>query len=243
VDVSFEPDFEIEVALPNLERRWKVFVESSRNDDLPGVDPSEKDQNGQIGVRSERKYFRTDVGVKFRWPPVLFARTEWRPKWSVEHTVIQPRYRIFYETDKGFGNLASLTVHRWFGENNDMFWQSVSAGKYDTKETDGIEWEQTLKLGKVSQALEDKWNWKRVLGVDDIARGHVLRYSLFSNSENGDTTINRHRLTYFYRKPFYKKWIYLEVAPGVEAEDKEDWKVVPVITIGFDMLFWGTYER
>jgi hypothetical protein len=243
VDFSFEPDFEVEIELPNLERRWRVFLESSRGDDLPGIDPSERDQSGQIGIRSVRKYFRTDVGVKFRWPPVAFVRTEWRTMWSVRHTVVQPRFRLYYESDEGFGNLTSITVHRWFGREKNMYWQSVSAGKANTRETDGVEWEQTLKLALVRQILEGKVSWRRVVNVQDVARGHQLRYSLFSNTENGSTDINRHRLTYTYRKPLYKKWVYLEVAPGVEAANDEDWDVIPKISVGFDMLFWGTYER
>ncbi len=241
--VELDPDFDLEVELPNLEKRWKVFVESSRNDDLPGIDPNEKDQSGQIGIRREFKYFNTDAGVKFRWPPVAFFRVEWRPKWSVEHTVLQPKARLFYETDKGFGTLESFTIHRWFGEEKNMFWQSVSALKYDTKETEGVELEQTLKLGLVTQSLEPKFSWKRVLGTEDMAKGHQLRYSVFGNAESGDTSINRHRLTYTYRKPLYKKWIYLEMAPGVEAANDDDWQVIPVFTVGIDMLFWGTYER
>jgi len=243
IDFSFEPDFEVEIELPNLEKRWRVFLESSRGDDLPGVDPSERDQSGQIGIRRVRKYIRTDVGVKFRWPPVAFIRSEWRTLWSVEHTVVQPRFRLYYESDEGFGNLTSITVHRWFGREKNMYWQSVSAAKANTQETDGVEWEQTLKLALVRQILEGKVSWRRVVNVQDLARGHQLRYSLFSNTEYGSTDINRHRLTYTYRKPLYKKWVYLEVAPGVEAANDNDWDVIPKITVGFDMLFWGTYER
>jgi len=241
--VSLEPDFEIEVDLPNLERHWKVFLESSRSDELPGIDPAEREQNAQIGIRSSRKYIHTDVGVKFSWPPVVFARAEWRPDWSVEHTVLRPKQRIYYESDDGFGSLTSFTVHRWFGANNDMFWQSISAAKYNTKKTDGVELEQTLKVAWIRQALEAKWNWKRVLNTEDIARGHILRYSVFGHVSSEEEQVDRHRFTYTFRKPLYKHWIYLELAPGVEFRQEDDWDIGPLFTIGVDMLFWGTYER
>jgi len=82
-----------------------------------------------------------------------------------------------------------------------------------------------------------------VVSTEDLARGHILRYSLFGNSDGGLNVIERHRLTYTYRKPIYKKWIYLEVSPGYEVENDKEWDGVPSITLGFDMLFWGTYER
>ena len=243
VKISLEPDFEMEVDLPNFENYWKIFLESSRSDELPGLDPSEREQSSQIGIRRSRQDFKTDVGIKTRWPPVFFARAEWAPQWHYKHTPMRPRQRIFYESDDGFGSLTSFTVHRWFGGNKDMFWQSVSAAKYSTKKTDGVELEQTIKLGLVRQALESKWNWKRVLGTSDLARGHVLRYSVFGHINSDEEKVDRHRLTYTYRKPLYQHWIYLEIAPGVEARQEEDWDVGPLVTIGIDMLFWGTYER
>lgn len=243
LEFSFEPDVDVEVDLPNLEKKWKVFIESSRRDDLPGTDPGDADTSSQIGLRRVRKYVQADLGVKFRWPPVVFVRAEWKPRWSVEHTVVQPRQRFFYESDEGFGSLTSFTVHRWFGRDNNWFWQSVSAAKHTTRSTEGTELEQTVKLALVSKALEDKWTWKRVMGVHDIADGHMLRYSLFGNYESGVGQINRHRVTYTWRQRLYKKWIYLEVSPGVEFENDNDWDPIPQIMVGFDMLFWGTYER
>jgi len=240
---SFNPDFEAEVDLPNLERHWRVFIESSRGDQLPGVDRSEEDQSGQIGLRNVTRYIRTDVGVRFTWLPELFARAEWRTEWSSGRTLFHPRQRIFYETEDGYGSLTDLTAHRWFGRQNNLFWQSVSAARYASKGTEGYDLEQSLKLGLVRSTIEKGQTWRSVVSTEDLARGHILRYSLFGNSDRGLHVIERHRLTYTYRKPIYKKWIYLEVSPGYEVENETEWDGVPGITIGFDMLFWGTYER
>lgn len=244
VTLSLEPDFEMEVELPNLERRWKIFIESSRSDELPGIDPSERKQNAQIGVRNVwKEIIHTDVGIRAKWIPEVFARADWRPKWEYKHTLIQPLQRVFYESGDGIGSLTSLTIHRWFGPNNSSFWQSVSAAKYTTKTTDGLEMEQSFKLGWISEVLESKWSWRRVVGSEDIARGHTLRYSIFGHASSDIDQIDRHRLTYTYRTRVYKHWIYLEVSPGVEATDENDWEMASILTVGIDMLFWGTYER
>ena len=242
--LSLEPDFEMEVELPNLERHWKIFIESSRSDELPGIDPSEREQNTQIGIRNIWKdIIHTDVGIKATWVPKVFARADWRPKWEYKHTLIQPLQRVFYESGDGIGSLTSLTIHRWFGSKNAAFWQSVSAAKYTTKTTDGLEMEQSLKLGWITEVLESRWSWRNVLGSEDIARGHTLRYSLFGHASSDLDQIDRHRLTYTYRTRIYKHWIYLEVSPGLEASDENDWELASVLTVGIDMLFWGTYER
>lgn len=242
-EFSFNPDFEAEVDLPNLERHWKVFIESTRGDELPGVDRSEKDQSAQIGIASVRKYIRTDAGVKVRWPPVAFVRAEVRSDWSTGYTAARPRFRLFYQTDDGYGALTDLTLHRWFGNRNNMYWQTVSAARYASKDTEGVDFEQSLKIGFVQQTLEDGYNWKTVVGSQDLARGHILRYSLFCNAHDGYNVVERHRVTYTYRRPLYKKWIYLEVAPGIEFANDRDWEPEYQLTAGFDMLFWGSYER
>jgi hypothetical protein len=242
-DFSFNPDFEAEIDLPNLERRWKVFIESSRGDELPGIDRSEKDQSAQIGISSITKNFKSAAGVKMRWPPIAFVRTEVHADWSTGHTVARPRLRLFYETDNGYGALTDLTMHRWFGARTRMYGQTVSAARYASKGTEGVDFEQSLKLGFVQETLEDGHTWRSVVRAQDLARGHILRYSLFGNAQDGYNVLERHRLTYTYRQPLYKKWIYLEVAPGLQFANENNWDTEYVLTAGLDMLFWGSYER
>lgn len=244
IQFSIKPDFEAEVELPNLKKRLKIFLDSSLSNELPGLDPPEQKERTQIGLRNEWwRVFRSDIGVRANWPPALFASVEWRPEWSCRNAWLRPRQKLFYDSGDGLGALGSLTVHRWFSRQQDTYWQTVSAAKYATKSTDGIEMEQSILLGWVRQALESNFSWRNALDSGDIARGHTLRYSLFGhiNSEVGQ--LDRHRFTYTYRRPLYKHWMYLEIAPGVEAKAEDDWDVHPSLTIGVDMLFWGTYER
>lgn len=244
IKFSLDPDFEMKVDFPNLEKRLAVFMESSRRDVLPGIDPSEKNQVAQIGLRNFfLRHFEWDIGVKVRWPPIFFTGVEWNPRYETRFILFEPRQRVSFESDDGFGSLSSLTTHHWFGTRKDMFWQSVSAARYTTRSTDGVEMEQTFKLGWIHQSLESRWSWKDVPGEDDLARGQTIRYSLFGHLNSNLGRIDRHRLTYTYRHPLYQHWIYLEVAPGVEATDDNDWKLVPSISVAVDMLFWGTYER
>lgn len=261
---SFDPDFEAEVDLPNMERRWKIFLENTRGDDLPGLNVFEQKQGSQLGLRHiwDAAQIRTSAGIKTTWLPEFFARAEWIPQYAIDTWVLQPRQQVFYESSEGIGSLTSLTFHRWFGSKRDTFLQSVTAGKYSVKGTDGVELEQTLKIGWISEALEDKWTWKRAVGERDMARGHLLSMGAFGHVSSNEEAMDLYRLSYIYRCPVYKHWIYLEVAPGLDytgpddlegkdgeavqednLDDKEDWRLVPTIRIGVDMLFWGTYER
>ena len=66
---------------------------------------------------------------------------------------------------------------------------------------------------------------------------------MFGNAHRGVNVITRHRLTYTYRRPLYKQWIYLEVSPGIVIQNEKGWDPVPQLAVGVDMLFWGSYER
>lgn len=261
---SFDPDFEAEVDLPNMERRCKVFLENARGDDLPGLNIFEQDKGSQLGLRRiwDEARIRTSVGVKTRLPPEAFARAEWMPQYTAGIWVLQPRQQVFYESSEGVGSLTSMTCHKWLGARYDKFFQSVTAGKYSTKGTDGVEFEQTLKAGWITEALEDKWTWRRTIGERDMARGHILSLGAFGHVSSDEEEMDLYRVSYIYRCPLYKNWIYLEVAPGLDytadaddeengadeaqgdnIQDREDWRLVPAIRLGVDMLFWGTYER
>lgn len=244
-DVSLNPDFDAEVAVPNLERRLHVFITRARSDTLPGADYFEKGKQTQVGVRTiwDRLDLHASTGIRVKWRPELFARLEWRKRWTRELWVVVPRQRFFWELEDGLGTLTSLTIHRWCGPSRDIFIQSVSAARYTTLSTDGIEWEQTFKIGRVKEAMEDKWHWQKVLGENDIAQGHTLRFSTFGRIDSSNDRIERYRLAYVYRRPVYKQWIYLNVAPGLEWAVQSDWDTVPVLLVGLDMLFWGSDQR
>ena len=42
-----------------------------------------------------------------------------------------------------------------------------------------------------------------------------------------------------YRCPIYEDWIYFTLTPKLEWDDDKDWKTVPLVMFGLDLLFDG----
>lgn len=239
-EVNFDPDFRVEVDLPNLERRLKLFIENTQENILPGRDLSEQDDEGlRIGARrwNKRYNIRTDLGVRARWPPEAFARIEWRPDWSAGPWRFAPRQRLFYETDDGFGEMTSLAVSRWFGPGQRNTAASSTSGKWTTEE-EVFEWEQTFSFGHVI-ALLDERDRGRGAAWHDTTRFLGARYSCFG----ADSILTEHRVVFGYRWPLYRHWIFGDIGPGVEWKNVNDWDMSFRLNIGIDMLFWGVQSR
>lgn len=239
---KFDPDFEVDVSLPNLENSWKIFVKASENDELPGTDPTDRERGAQVGVRRQldRYHINLDAGVKARWLPVAFAKAEWKPDWFAGKWKISPRQRGYYESDDGFGEVTSLSLLRWFGDRNGGIFQSVSAAKW-TEKSNGVEWEQSVKVGRALSLLNEKQRGNANINSGDAKRGYGVRYSIFGH-DDGASIIDRHRVTFLYRKPIHQDWLFMDILPELEWVNEDDWEIAPGIRVGIDALFWEGSE-
>lgn len=238
-ELKFDPNFEIDVTLPNLEHNWKVFVQSMENDELPGVDPTERERGAQVGVRRslDDYHINLDAGVRATWLPEAFLKAEWKPDWYLEKWKVSPRQRFYWQSDDGFGEVTQLQLLRWFGERKQGVFQSVTAAKW-TEESEGVEWEQSVKMGRAYGLINEAKRGKTNVSSEDATRGYGMRYTLFGH-DSGEFVIDRHRVTLLYRFPLHKDWIFMDVLPEVEWKDENDWEFNPGIRIGVDCLFWG----
>ena len=240
VDWRVDPDFDADVALPNLEHRLHLFVRSADLAELPGTDPTDRGRALFAGLRHFVKAVDVDssLGLRVKWVPSAFARLDWRPDWRAGAWALHPRQRVFYDTEEGFGELTSFGANRWLWRRT--YVDEVSAVRV-TQSTVGGEWEQTLILGRVHEYLEKK-NEGRIVDTDEQARGYALRASVFGHVDAG-WFIDRYRLTLIYRRHIHGKWMYLEIAPGADWLRDQDWRTVPNIRVGLDCLFWGPADR
>jgi hypothetical protein len=239
VEMAFQPEVEIEVAFPNVENRLNVFVQSSQADDLPGSTLSERDNNGlTVGVRQNLKKYAIsgDIGVRATWPPRAYARVTWHPTYNLEQWSIRPQQRFFADTRDKLGSLTTLKVDRWLGEKRNYFIGSVSSAKYTTKNED-VRWEQTLRAGRVRELMDEDrlYEFER----QDVASGGDVSFGVFGTDEVLDT----YRLTVGMRRPFYQRWIFWDVEPGIEWDVENDYQAAFRITVGVDMMFWGTASK
>lgn len=236
VQWRLDPDIDADFDLPNLERRLRLFIQSADVGELPGVDFPERRNEIQAGFRHIAKALdiESDLGVKGGLPPRGIAKVEWKPNWRKDDWLFYPRQRVFYDTEDRLGELTSISASRWLWKRT--FLKSVSALRW-TERSEGLEWEQTLIAGYVRGYLEPKHEGK-IVGDSQTAQGISLRASVFGH-KSADWLADRYRVTAVYRRPLHRRWIYLELAPGIEWTDEANWGAIPSIRLGLDCLFWG----
>lgn len=237
-EYKVKPTLDAEVELPNLERRMRLFLESSRRDELPHDSPFDDGQEWRLGLRRVIDWFDIDLdaGVQLNWYPDAFVRASWERDWEWLGLHIMPHQRIFYDTDDRIGELTSLGLIHWPGARDRWMFSLLSSLKW-TERRDG-EWEETVQIGWVQELIEEERRGGAI-SRKDFARGYLLRYSMFGEG----TEITQHEAILARRAPLYGNWLYWQVGAGVAAKDEYEWETGPVFRLGLDGLFWGTPER
>ncbi|HMP72503.1 MAG TPA: hypothetical protein PKE55_04495 [Kiritimatiellia bacterium] len=234
-EVELKPDIRMDVELPNLERRVSLFVESSSGNDLPGRDKLDrKDQGWTVGASSKDNLWdiRTDVGVRAKWLPEVFGRAAWKPDWQWGLWQWTFEQRVFWESDDGFGQLQSLSTHRWFNQDRWLYRQATS-GKI-TETSDGYEWEQSFTAGRATQLFdESRRTSHRRIGADDLISGYGISASVFGS----DDKVNKYRLLGLYRFDMYKRFVIGEVRVGPQWRGTEDWDTEYRLDLGVELHF------
>ena len=239
-------DTSVDVKVPNLESKMKVFLTTIDPTSLPGVDTVDADKSLRAGVsRSWWDDVDTSVGVKVKWLPQAYADASWSPVYTNGCWKLYPRQQGSWESGNGFGEISSFIADRW---NGAWVFRTVSAIQWSqdkarndiasTNDEHGWQWEQTLILGYVQELIDER-EYGRIASGDDLARGGGSRLSLFG----GPSTVDIVRFTVFYKAHLYKRWLYFVVGPEIEQSVATEWNPEFRIKVGVDALFWGEGDR
>ena len=234
-EVELKPDFNLDVELPNLQRRVSLFVESASGNDLPGRDNLEREDKGwTVGARSKKNPLNisTDVGVRAKWLPEVFVRAAWKPSWHWGAWQWFFEQRVFWESDDGFGQLQSLQAHRWLRQNQWFYRQSTS-GKL-TETSDGYEWEQSFAAGRALTLFDEtRRQSQRRIGVADVISGYSLRAIVFG----GDDNVTQYRLLGAYRFDLYRQFVIGDVRAGPQWREEQGWGTEGRVGLGIEVHF------
>lgn len=239
---DFNSDIDAVVELPRLEKKLNLFIKTAALDELPGTDPTEDTESDLlIGVsrKSAKKYLsliKHSAGIKIKWPPVLFWKSEIRKQWTVRGWLIAPTQRVFWQSDDGFGEVTTLALQKWINKRT-VF--GSSTGVRLTEISDGAEWDQNVSLLRIFD--------KEITGSrrSDILYSHRAlegRFSLYGHYNNGHA-MDRYRLQVKYRQPLYSHWVFLNVTPELNWRDEHGWQVDPGIRVGVELVFGNYYSR
>ena len=174
---------------------------------------------------------RADVGAKGIAPVVVYTRARWQPRWVRGDVFFDPEFRLFWESDKGFGYLNSLATFRWFGEGNPWTHRAIVAARIEEEDPEW-NWEFTLR-GRRVYRLRDETKRGGRYGKNDNLQSLGGRVSLFGE----DNLSMQTRATVIYRSSLYNDWVIFDVSPGVQWRREYDWETEFRFDVGVELHF------
>jgi hypothetical protein len=228
---SLRPDFEATLHLPNIERRFALFVSSA---DLPesGGDVASERNPVRAGIRfAARAHASLDIGVRVKFRPVAFAALRWAPHYQAGNLHFYPFIKPYVESGLGLGAAGGLTVEHWRGR-----WILRSAGYADwERRPSTTNWSQTLQVGH-AQAMIREGRYDRLSAGHDLACGTLAHFTA-SGDHLGRAMAYEAGVT--FKRPLHGGWLYGYAEPVVNWQRNSQWHPDAGIRIGLDALFWG----
>ena len=236
-EYTFDPEFDIEIKTPNLERRLLFVLTTEELGELPGTDPTERDQGLRLGMRYELPAgVKMGAGIKWDWPPEPYAKIGWGALWRTTNWKFYPGLEGYWKLEDGYGSSAAFTGDMWSGRGL----LRLSTGARWTEDSAEVEWSQTLVLGYARELIDEGKIGERATGRD-LARGGGFRYRITGDTKTD--VIQTHNGLLFLKFPLRKKWAYFVFALGATFRNERDWEAEPSVQLGLDMLFWDVGDR
>ena len=103
-------DTSVDIKVPDIESRLKLFLTTIDPTRLPGVDTVNADNALRAGLsRLWWDQFDTSVGVKVRWLPEVYGHAGWAPIYTNGLWKFYPQAKGYWESSDGFGEITSFT--------------------------------------------------------------------------------------------------------------------------------------
>jgi hypothetical protein len=228
---SLRPDFEATLQLPNLERRFKLFVTSSDLAESAGDAALERNPV-RAGVRfTARTHIDFDLGVRMKLKPVAFASLRWTPAFDAGGTRFYPFAKPYIESGLGLGISGGLAIDRWRGR---WIARSASYGNW-LRNSAATDWSQSFLVGH-AQAVIQEGRYDRLSAGHDLACGTMFRVAASGDRLSRATL---YEVSVLFKRPLRGGWLYGYVEPLVRWDRRSNWHPDAGVRLGFDALFWG----
>ena len=219
-------DFSLRLALPRLEERWQIFMdELVGEDEFSGISDFTRppvDAEPDVGLRyflhrRLDKSVRADAGYRFGSPNQAFGRVRGRVRYPRGHWTLDLTQAFTYFTAEGWRS------------QSDMSWTLPFAQAYGVRSFSRITWEEIstgfrpehrVSLYRTLTArrawrLEGRGVWPEMPSPSDI----------------------RYTLEFAYRQLVHRNWLFVEIAPGVEYAEVNEYAANPFIALKFEVVF------
>jgi len=226
----------IRIDLPHVKHNWNLILETEPEDynsleskqrGLPSSH-STKSVDGAIGgVRLQEEQldnWRTnlDLGVKIKWPLDPFLRVDLHRVDDVsDRWTTQVKQELFYYHSIGSGLLTELNFYHGVTEDSSQILKASSSAQYIYEE-DG--WELLVQFTY----------------YDRLNHDHLMEYSTgISIEPNKADEVSNSWVSASWRQKLYSNWLYLKLAPQIDAPRDFDYK----INLGFRLELEAIFSK
>jgi len=219
--------FRVDAALPGLEERFRLFLDNSGRNELPGSDSLKQEDDTRLGVKTVWDTFldnQLDLSTGLRFSdskPVVFADVEWEWKREMGRWQVRLTPSVFWYSNDGLGQMTELIWTRPLEGRKIL---QIRTAESSGEDKVGVEFEQSLRFA-----------WLR----SGQGRGWVMQMSVFPNIEYSEWLLDDALMSLSWRDALYRKWIYYTITPQVDFPREDDYHPRPSIRIGLELLFGG----
>jgi hypothetical protein len=225
------PDIEVALALPNLERRLKVFVTSASVQEAP-ADPTEQHNPLSLGARfAPQTHLNVELGVQASTSPSAFAALRWAQTISLGPVTLYPFIKPYVQSGVGIATSGGIAIEAW---KNQWMVRSTSYGDW-VRNASATNWSQTLVFGYARAVIQER-------RYDLFATGHDLACGVVGRlSVSGDrlSRTSGYEASVLMKRPIHGGWLFGYIEPLTQWNRASGWHPDVGIRAGLDVLFWG----
>ncbi|GAG10395.1 unnamed protein product, partial [marine sediment metagenome] len=151
---KFKNRWHLDIPLPVLENKLGVFIgRDAVDNDYDDQDFFDQDKdNDESAVSAGLRYnfrktenfqFSTNLGMKFRWPPVFYVKPRFQFSYASGNWLFRPIQYVYYYTDDGLGETTKLEINWYLGSR--LLLRSESKGTYSNT-SEGVDLSQDFNL-------------------------------------------------------------------------------------------------
>lgn len=231
VDFSGSRDFEAALALPNIERRLKLFVTSTDVQETP-ADPTEERNPLSFGAQfAAQTHLKFELGVQSSSSPTAFAAMRWAPTLSLGGISLYPFVKPYVQSGLGLGTSGGIALEVW---RDRWMVRSTSYANW-VRNTSATDWSQTLVFGYARAVIQER-RYDRFATGHDLACGVVGRLSVSGDRASHATS---YEASLLLKRPLHGGWLFGYIEPVTQWNRTSEWHPDIGIRMGFDVLLWG----
>jgi hypothetical protein len=231
LEFAASPDIEASVLLPNIERRFKLFITSTDLQEAPRNSTAEHNPT-RVGARfAPGTHLDLELGVRAKSSPSAFAALRWAPEFQAGTVRINPFAKTYVESGLGLGASGGIAFERWSDR-----WVARSASYANwVRDTSAVDWTQSIIVGYARAVIQER-RYDTIATGRDLACGAAARLSV-SGDRASRTSL--YEASVMAKRPLHGGWLFGYIEPLIRWDRDFGWHPDAGVRIGFDALFWG----